>query len=442
MNKGAGRRRNRKNGAGGDRFPWGVAITVAVTVTATIAILLYLAISSDARRDRINQAAENFQLSYWETPIPAQGSTPEGIAAPARGLAPENCALCHYRQFQDWKESFHAKAMGPGVVGQFHSMEFSGQASCLECHAPMTEQWAKIRTSSGKWKENAEFQAPLREKGLVCSACHLRSHKRFAPEPTPEETAAKEASGMTNASALIHGETIRTPHFRASEFCKGCHQHNPAAVMPGGKTVENTYNEWLNSDYAAKGVTCQQCHMPDGRHLWRGIHDPEMTRSGVTISAAAQPDPPVEGEEFVARLSLRNTGVGHSFPTYTTPAVFLRAAFLDEEGKVLQGGYYEEIILQRRLDMGANPWGEEFDTRVAPGGEARLEFRRTVPQGAASVYLWVWVEPDHFYTGFYRSYLKGGEQFPGGKQLRDALNNSLDSRYLLFSRKIPVKRRS
>jgi hypothetical protein len=442
MIKGTGRGRRRKDGAGGNRFPWGIAITVAATVSATIAILLFLAISSDARRDRIDQAAEKFQARYWETPIPAQGLAPDGYAEPAKGLSPENCALCHYRQYQDWKESFHAKAMGPGVVGQFPAMEFSGQASCLECHAPMTEQWAKIRTSSGKWKGNAAFQGTLREKGLTCSACHLRSHTRFAPEPTAEEAAAKEAAGMTNASASIHGETTRTPHFRASEFCKGCHQHTPATIMPGGKTIENTYNEWLDSEYAEKGVACQQCHMPDGRHLWRGIHNPEMTRSGVTITADAQPDPPVEGEEFIARLSLRNTGTGHSFPTYTTPAVFLRAAFLDDEGKVLQGQYYEEKLLQRRLDMSSNPWGEKFDTRLAPGEQAELEFKRTVPQGAASVYLWVWVEPDHFYTGFYRSYLKNGDQFPGGKKLRTALKNSLDSRYLLFSRKIPVKRRS
>src|SRR5439155_14402052 len=31
----------------------------------------------------------------------------------------------------------------------------------------------------------------------------------------------------------------------------------------------------------------RSCHMPDRRHLWRGVHHPEMVRSGVTIDASA-----------------------------------------------------------------------------------------------------------------------------------------------------------
>ena len=89
--------------------------------------------------------------------------------------------------------------------------------------------------------------------------------------------------------------------------------------------------------------------------------------------------------------------------------------------------------------MSASPWGEEFDTRVLPGATASLEFSKQVPKGADSLYLWVWVEPDNFYTGFYRSYLKRGTDFPGAKKLSRALKDSLNSPYLLFSRTIPVK---
>jgi hypothetical protein len=117
----------------------------------------------------------------------------------------------------------------------------------------------------------------------------------------------------------------------------------------------------------------------------------------------------------------------------------LKAAFLDQAGEILPGGNYEEKILQRRLDMSSSPWGEKFDTRVLPGEEAKLVFSRRVPKGAASLYLWVWVEPDHFYTGFYRAYLKRGPKFPGSEQLSQALKNSLDSHYVLFSRTIPVQ---
>jgi hypothetical protein len=206
-----------------------------------------------------------------------------------------------------------------------------------------------------------------------------------------------------------------------------------------GKTVENTYNEWLASPYAARGITCQSCHMPDRQHLWKGIHDPEMTRRGVTITAEADPERPRSGERVRARLTITNSGTGHAFPTYTTPAVFLRAALLDADDRPLRG-QYEERILQRRLDMSTVPWGEEFDTRLLPRQSATLEFERIVPPGAATLYLWVWVDPDHFYHGFFRSRLEENRDFAGREQLQAALEETVRRRYLLWSRKIPIER--
>jgi hypothetical protein len=324
--------------------------------------------------------------------------------------------------------------MGPGVAGQFPSLDAAEQGGCQNCHAPMSEQWARLPSLGGGWQVNTAFDDALRSRGLVCAACHLREHRRFGPLPTP----ARIASGGVRASALLHGEPVRTELFSAAEFCSGCHQHAAGTLRINGKTVENTYQEWLASPYPGQGKTCQTCHMPERRHLWRGIHDPETTRAGVTVTATVEPVRPAVGEGLEARLTLANTGTGHAFPTYTTPAVILKAALLDADGQVLPGGFYAEKILQRRLDMDTSPWGERFDTRVLPGEGATLTFARRVPPGAVSLYLWVWVEPDHFYTAFYRGYLAGGRDFPGAALLEEALRNSLESQYLLFSRTVPL----
>ena len=410
--------------------PWRLLLALFAIAAGAVGFLVYIAASVDSVQSLANREADRWSIAYWKKPIPLQGPAPEGILEPARGIQPENCGVCHAVQYADWSRSFHGKAMGPGVTGQFHTMGFSDEATCLECHAPLSEQWKKVRNAQGKWVANPDFDGGLKGKGLVCGACHLRKHKRHGPPL---------AEGKSSVSHLVHGQPLRTPFFRASEFCKGCHQHPTTSLIINGKTVENTYQEWLQSPYAEQGVVCQDCHMPGKRHLWKGIHDREMTRSGVTITTALSSPTPVPGEKIDAVLKLKNTGTGHAFPTYTTPAVFLRAAFLDAEGGILPGGYYEEKILQRRLDMSASPWGEKFDTRVLPGESAELKFSRRVPQGAHALYLWVWVEPDHFYTGFYRSYLRGGRKFKGAQQLAAALKNSLDSPYLLFSRTVAVQ---
>ncbi|MBA7466455.1 hypothetical protein ES707_01639 [subsurface metagenome] len=63
---------------------------------------------------------------------------------------------------------------------------------------------------------------------------------------------------------------------------------------------ENTLVEWEQSPAARNGMTCQSCHMPQRRHLWRGIHDPDMVRSGLTPEFVAEAD--------AARFRLTSTG--------------------------------------------------------------------------------------------------------------------------------------
>lgn len=388
-------------------------------------------------------AAAAFSAAYWAAPIPPQGAAPESIAPPARGIAPEDCGKCHEPQYQDWRGSRHAMAMGPGVRGQFPEFDVAGRAQCLTCHAPLSEQWKALpapegAAAEGDGRTNPAFVPALEGRGLTCAACHLRRHVRHAP-PLTADKAAAQPKGVPFAGTLIHGEPVRTAAFLASEFCMGCHQHGPDTLHVNGKAIENTYREWLASPAAEQGRTCQSCHMPGGRHLWRGIHDPETTRAGVTVEARVTPEAPKPGESVTARLTLTNSGVGHAFPTYTTPAVYLRAALLDAQGRVLPGRFAERT-LERRLNLGTRPWSEDYDTRLLPGATAVLEFAGPVPPEAATLYLWVWVEPDRFYAAFFRERLAAGASPTAKAPYREALARAQSSGYLLFGRRVPVSR--
>ncbi|MBI3628436.1 MAG: cytochrome c554 and C-prime, partial [Candidatus Rokubacteria bacterium] len=89
---------------------------------------------------------------------------------------------------------------------------------------------------------------------------------------------------MAPRRSLPHNGVTRTPAFLRSEFCASCHQFGADGFALNGKLLENTYEEWRASPAARAGRQCQDCHMPDRRHLWRGIHDPDMVKSGVEIS--------------------------------------------------------------------------------------------------------------------------------------------------------------
>jgi hypothetical protein len=411
-----------RNGA--RRWLW--TVPVALIAVGGIALIYHFAITTDRGGENANAAAEHWAAEHWQRPIPPQGPAPAGYLEQAKSLLPEDCGVCHPAQYADWKASLHSLTMGAGVTGQLPALGLDDAMQCHNCHAPMSEQY-RLSAQGGAIQENPLHDPALASRGLACAACHLRRHQRHGPPPR---------EGRTSTSPPAHGEPVRTPHFEASEFCKVCHQHPPDSMLVNGKTVENTYNEWLASPQAARGITCQQCHMPDRRHLWKGIHDPEMTRRGVTIEATVEPEAPVHGAAVRAKVRLTNSGTGHAFPTYTTPAVYVRAAFLDSVDRPISGTY-EEKILQRRLDMSVLPWGETFDTRILPGESSELRFDHEVPEQATSLYLWIWVDPDQFYNGFFQNMLERPD-FEGRSQIEAAHAETVRRQYLLWSKKIAI----
>jgi hypothetical protein len=95
----------------------------------------------------------------------------------------------------------------------------------------------------------------------------------------------------------------------------GCHQFAEDGFALDGKLLENTYEEWKATRFAEDGVQCQNYQMPDRRHLWRGIHDPEMVKPGVTVELSTKQTSYRPGQMLQAVLRITNSGVGHHVPT-------------------------------------------------------------------------------------------------------------------------------
>jgi hypothetical protein len=311
--------------------------------------------------------------------------------------------------------------MGPGVAGQLAEMLVSdprGALACQACHAPLAEQ---APLSPDTLAANPAFDPALRARGIPCAACHVRGHERFGP-PRRDGTLASTSPRET----LPHGGVTRTPAYLASEFCRGCHQFGPDGYVLEGKPLEDTYNEWKASRFAAAGVHCQDCHMPDRRHLWRGIHDRDMVRGGLTITVIedARRGPGMVG----ARLVVENSGVGHRFPTYVTPLVVLRAELVDVAGRALAGTREERRIAREvTLDLTR----ELADTRLAPSERAELAYARRLEGAAVAARLSVVVFPDAFYTGFFEALLRQGAG-RGADDIRTALAESRRSAFTVF----------
>ncbi len=396
-------------------------------------------VSANAGRETVSDGATGrFLQQHWRTPVAPQGEAPPGYSELESSLLPEACGECHVQQYRDWGTSLHSRAMGPGVLGQTLVKRKSDPAAarvCWSCHAPLSEQQPVLFRAGAdgepQWVANPDFDPRLQRHGLTCAACHVRKHRRIGPP----RRGSPEVIGTID-EGLPHGGFIAEPAYGKSAFCKGCHQFGPEGHALNGKLIQNTYQEWLDSDYPARGMECQSCHMPDRRHLWRGIHDPDMTRSGVTITVGIAKKRVLPGHRLEAVVKLANTGTGHYFPTYLTPRVVIIGEQIDERGSPV-ANTRQQMIIGREVTL--NLSREIFDTRIPPGQSALFSYQLAAAENATRLRIRVVVEPDYFYERFFRAMLDRKRAGEGRELIQQAWENARGSPYTLFEKMIRLR---
>ena len=376
----------------------------------------------------------DFVNDHFRYPLPPMGEAPKSYKDAERSLLPDSCGSCHPEQYKQWKTTLHAKAMSPGIYGQLVDMWKSNpeQAqSCNECHAPLAEQQKRAKLGAGQitnWRKNPVHDPKLEMHGLACAACHVRDWRVYGPQ----KTETPEGVNDTTKSGA-HAGVERTPFFSRAEFCMGCHQHTFPG--PNGKSIQNTYNEWKSSLWGKEGVSCQSCHMPGRAHLWRGIHDKDMTQSAVQIDVTLGAE--ARGEIVTAEIKLTNSGAGHYFPTYITPSVEVISKLEDKDGRTLPGSRQINVI-ERKLSSDFSR--EIHDTRIPPQESVTFRYRRGRGEGAARLRVRVHVRPDAFYHDFYIQFLKNQNISDLSRKLiKQARDNAASSSFDIYDEKFELK---
>lgn len=357
-----------------------------------------------------------FLADHWREPLAPQGEPPAAFSPIEASLSPDACGTCHVEQHQQWRSALHSHTMGAGIAWQFELLGPGESNRCLRCHAPLAEQKALLAGARG-WPNApaspppAYVPADLADRGLVCAACHVRNHQRFGPP-----------AGQAPGKDAPHGGFVASDAFRDSRFCAHCHQFPDDGPRLAGKLREDTYQQWLASGYAGK-KSCQSCHMPEGKHLWRGIHDPEMLRKALAVEVRLMPGP---GGSYRAEVLARNQGAGHHLPTYMVPKIDLVLSLV-RPGAAPRELARDVIGWKADLEMSR----EEFDTRLPAGATRRFEHEFRPPgQGAWEVELRVDVAPREHYERMFRHSLNHVDMSPSAATLlRQAIQEAAATRY-------------
>lgn len=347
-------------------------------------------------------SGKRFLEDHWKHPLAPQGEPPKTFSALEASLAPRDCGQCHEAQYRDWVSSLHRHTMGAGIQWQFDLMEPAEANRCLRCHAPLAEQKALVARTRG-WPNAPEAEPPgyvpgdLAEQGLICAACHVRKHQRYGPP---------RGQGGGTVETAPHGGFESVPAFEDSRFCAVCHQFPEDGPRLNGKLHEDTYEQWRASVHAREGRTCQSCHMPDRRHLWKGVHDPAMIRQALDAALDVNR---LESGVVQVSATLTNKGAGHHFPTYMVPKVTAVLYMVSDRGG--QPVRLAQKVIGWHADVHITE--ERFDTRIPAGG--KISFTAPVrlqPEWAGWIELRLKVQPREHYTRVFRYMLDQGEQVP------------------------------
>ncbi|MDB5293886.1 MAG: cytochrome [Phycisphaerales bacterium] len=226
------------------------------------------------------------------------------------------CAKCHGRIYDEWASSSHAYA---SISPMFHKFEqkinnlSQGTVGyfCMRCHGNVGTTLKETRDMP-LWE-----RSPVSAEGVTCITCHRvkteynksNGQRRIEPgdihDPVygntsgtdvqkvvthPDEWHVKPAADPKGPGMDIHREGIQFEQLSRSDYCVSCHQ---VAVYPGIK-LEVVWDQYRASPAAAKGVTCQQCHMGTKP----GIDSGYAQLPVAVVNGKATPDKPHHNHAF------------------------------------------------------------------------------------------------------------------------------------------------
>lgn len=315
--------------------------------------------------------------SAFERPIDT-----DGAPAMFQTLGAEECASCHRDFYNEWNTTIHSQAWTDPYFQV--DWKFDGSAQiCKNCHIPLDRQQEYLVTGfrdDNKWDPiltpNPAFDEKLQHEGVTCNVCHLRNGKilgvlKTINAPHPVEL-LKDANQICLRCHVVSGRRWDT--FYKMPPCGTVAEIRTSHKRSDVEAVEN-----MSIDFIAS-LGCVECHMPlierpmvEGgavrkvrQHLWRGGHDPDMVKQGLSVSFTKK-TAGTEKNNHSFVLSLRNTGAEHYLPTGTPDRhLTVRIRAFDRNGAVVK----EERYKLKRIIMWRPFIVDLWDTRL-PRGEKR-----------------------------------------------------------------------
>ena len=205
----------------------------------------------------------------------------EALFAESRFPSAGTCGTCHPKQYKEWAVSQHAYSqLSPVYLSLSNKINELANGSngdfCLRCHNQVG-----ANLGENPFVSNLE-RHPTSREGITCVVCHRQDRDynkasgRLAlvegglTAPIFGPTGNKEMERVLNNTQKyrvvtdpekpgrkIHNEVKQFASISSPVFCGTCHD----VTLFNGFRLEEAFSEYRMSPAAARGETCQDCHM-------------------------------------------------------------------------------------------------------------------------------------------------------------------------------------
>lgn len=216
----------------------------------------------------------------WTTATAQEQGAHEELFADDRYPSASTCVTCHPKHFDEWSVSQHSYSqLSPVYLSLSNKINELANGSngdfCLRCHSQVGANLGESPSIS-----NLE-RHPTSREGITCVVCHRidraynKASGRLAlveggltdPVYGPignkelarvlEDPVYRVVTDPEQSGRKIHNEVKQYANFSNPVFCGACHD----VTLFNGFRLEEAYSEYRMSPAAARGVTCQDCHM-------------------------------------------------------------------------------------------------------------------------------------------------------------------------------------
>ncbi|MBH63264.1 MAG: hypothetical protein CL569_12635 [Alphaproteobacteria bacterium] len=263
---------------------WLLTQVLAVVVGATI-----ITSPSFAAKDE-DSATESAAAAHQE------------LFAEAQYPSASTCGTCHPKHFREWSVSQHAYSqLSPVYLSLSNKINVLSNGSngdfCMRCHNQVGANLGENPFDSNLTRH------PTSREGITCVVCHRlnKSYNKasgrlslvegdltapvFGPAGNAEMQRILSLPGeykvVTDAEASgrkIHKEARQFAPISDPLFCGTCHD----VTLFNGFRLEEAFSEYRTSPAAARGTTCQDCHMGKEQGVASGFeHGPAAVVGGI-----------------------------------------------------------------------------------------------------------------------------------------------------------------